>query len=156
MYPHTTAKTGPNMVLNHFSQPGQSRNRHMWYRPAGRRTYIAAMVTQDRVCHGCTSRAPAVSAITGAILPQAEALTQTERRVIVAEQGRIRADAVEPAQIADVEVEKAARVALGEQDGEPGDELRHASGEADEQEHNVVRDSQQPLHEDQPARELLR
>lgn len=46
------AISGPKIVLNHFSQSGQPRNRHMSANPAGRKKYIAAMVTQGRAYQG--------------------------------------------------------------------------------------------------------
>jgi hypothetical protein len=71
-----------------------------------------------------------------------------ERRVAVgAERAvRVEGDPPGPAQHTDVEIEEPARVALGEQDREEGDNADHDEGDPEEDEHDHVRDDQ--LHGD--------
>ncbi len=64
-------------------------------------------------------------------------------------------DSVCPAEHADHEVEEAAWVAAGEEDREPCDDHHDDGGEPEEDEHDVVRDREQPLDERKPAVQVL-
>ena len=83
-------------------------------------------------------------------------LVERERRVAVGAQRAVRVErhAPGPAQHAEVEVEDAPRVAAGEQDREEGDDREHDEGDPEEEQHDVVRNRQQPLHEPEPAAQL--
>lgn len=81
-------------------------------------------------------------------------LGQRERRVPV---GAQRAVGVEghppaPAHHPDVEGEDRARVAAGDQDRDEGAQAQHREGEPQEDQHDVVREHQQPLHQPPPPR----
>ena len=81
---------------------------------------------------------------------------ERERRVAVrGEEKRVGRHAQTPASDADDEVEQRARVAAGEEDREPGDYDAHHCGQTEEHQHDVVRDRQEPLHQRQPAVELV-
>jgi hypothetical protein len=60
-----------------------------------------------------------------------------------------------PAQDADVELEDAARIAAGDQDREEGDDRQPDEREPQEEQHDVVRDGEQPLDQPQPAAQRL-
>ncbi len=45
-------------------------------------------------------------------------------------------------------------VAVGEQDGEPRHDDDHERGDVQEEQHHLVRDRQQPLHQRQPRVEI--
>jgi hypothetical protein len=64
------------------------------------------------------------------------------------------ADAPAPAQDADVELEDGPRVAAGEQDRAERDDRRRDEGDPEEDEHDEVRDREQPLDEPAPAAQL--
>ena len=83
-------------------------------------------------------------------------LVERERRVAVGAQRAVRVErhAPSPAQYAEVEVENAPRVAAGEQDREEGDDREHDEGDPEEEQHDVVRNRQQPLHEPEPSAQL--
>ena len=83
-------------------------------------------------------------------------LVERERRVAVGTQRAVRVvrDAPGPAQHADVEIEDAPRIATGEQDREEGDDRQHGEGDPEEEQHDEVRDREQPLHEPEPAAQL--
>ena len=83
-------------------------------------------------------------------------VAEGEGRVAVCPEGAVGVvgDAPLPAQDPDVELEDAARVAPGEEDGEEGHHAEHHEGQPQERQHHVVRDRQQPLEEPQPAADL--
>ena len=83
-------------------------------------------------------------------------LVECERRVPVGTQRPVRVvrDAPGPAQHAEVEVEDASRVATGEQDREEGDDREHGEGDPEEEQHDEVRNREQPLHQPEPAAQL--
>src|SRR6266542_882972 len=77
---------------------------------------------------------------------------QPKRRVLVRHQDeRVRARAVAPAQHSKHEIEQPAGVAAGKEEREPRDDNRHEHREPEEEQHDVVRDREQPLHEREPA-----
>src|SRR5918995_3106841 len=82
---------------------------------------------------------------------------EAERRVPVGdEQERVRRDAQAPAHDAGHEIEHPALVPAGEQDGEPGDDHHDDRGDVEEEQHDEVRDREEPLHQREPAVELVR
>ena len=64
-------------------------------------------------------------------------------------------DTKPPSQDAFDEVEDGPRVAAGEQHSKPGNDHRDDRSDAQEEEHDVVGGSEQPLHQRQPAVEIL-
>ena len=77
---------------------------------------------------------------------------EAERWVAVGkQQERVRVDSQAPPANSDHEIEKGPRIASSDQNREPGDHHRHNRGEPQHQQHDVVRNRQQPLHEWQPA-----
>src|SRR6478736_9471784 len=73
---------------------------------------------------------------------------QTEGRVAVGDQQRrVRTDPECPTAHTHDIVEQRARIASGEQDREPGDDYHDNGTDAEEREHDDVRDHQQPLHQ---------
>src|SRR5215216_4268406 len=82
---------------------------------------------------------------------------EAERRVPVGdEQERVRRHAKAPAHDTGHEIEHPARVAAGEQDGEPGDDHHDDHRDVEEEQQDVVRDREEPLHQREPAVELVR
>ena len=84
-------------------------------------------------------------------------LVQAERRVAVGAQGTVGvvADPPRPAQHPQVEAEQRAGVAAGEQDREERDDGDDSERDPQEEQHDVVRDRQQPLDQPQPAAQRL-
>ncbi|GGR36741.1 hypothetical protein GCM10010282_31570 [Streptomyces roseolus] len=60
-------------------------------------------------------------------------------------------DPPRPPEHAEVEVEEAPRIALGEQDREEGDHRHDQEGDPQEEQHDPMRDHEDPLHQPQPA-----
>ena len=83
-------------------------------------------------------------------------LVEREGRVAVGAQRPVRVvrDAPRPAQHADVEIEDAPRIATGEQNREEGDDREDGEGDPEEEQHDEVRNREQPLHEPEPAAQL--
>src|SRR5207247_3622788 len=80
---------------------------------------------------------------------------EPERWILVRNEGeRVPEDSVVPASDAHDEVERAARIAAGEEDREPRVDDDGEGREAEEQEHDVVRDREDPLDERKPAVQL--
>ena len=81
---------------------------------------------------------------------------QAERRVAVGSERAVGvvADPPTPPQHTDVEVEQPAWIAAREQDGEEGDDADDGEGDPQEDQHDVVRDGQQPLDQPQTSAEL--
>src|SRR5712691_6918274 len=80
---------------------------------------------------------------------------QSEGRVLIRDQEeRVGDDAVVPAKNAFDEGEYAARVAAGEQDSEPGHDHCEERRDVQEEQHDVVRDGQQPFDQRQPPVEV--
>ena len=61
-----------------------------------------------------------------------------------------------PAEYAFDEAEYARRITAGEQDREPGYDHREERGYLQEEQHDVVRDGQQPFDQRQPPVEVVR
>ncbi len=64
------------------------------------------------------------------------------------------ADTPRPAEDADVEGEQAARVAAGEEDREAREHGRHGEGDPEEEQHDEMRDREQPFDEPEPATDV--
>jgi hypothetical protein len=64
-------------------------------------------------------------------------------------------DTVGPAEDAEDEIEETTWITAGEQDREPGDHDQDEGGQPEEEQHDVVRDCEEPFHERQPAIEVL-
>ena len=85
-------------------------------------------------------------------------VVERERRVAVGAERAVgvEGDPPRPAQHADVEVEDASRVAAGEEDREERDDRQHEKAQPEEDEHDVVRDREEPLDEPEPAAQRRR
>src|SRR5712691_136702 len=77
---------------------------------------------------------------------------QAERRVLVGDQREgVAVDPVDPPKYADDVVEQAARIRAREEDREPGGDDRDDSAEPEAEEHDVVRQGEDPFDQRQPA-----
>ena len=82
---------------------------------------------------------------------------ERERRIAVGAEASgegVERDPPGPPQHPDVEVEQGPRIAAGEEHRHPGDEGEHEEGHPQEQQHDAVRDRQEPLHQPLPPRQL--
>src|ERR1700744_4046520 len=81
---------------------------------------------------------------------------QAERRVAVGDQQEgIRRDAVVPPEHALDEVKQRPRVTTREEDRKPGDDGGDQRTDREEEEHDVVRDREEPLDQRQASAEVL-
>src|SRR2546425_3847862 len=84
-------------------------------------------------------------------------LRRAERRVFIGyEDERVAGDPIAPPYDPNHEVEEAARVLSGEDDGEPGEDHRHDRPNRQKEEHDVMGNGQQPFHQRKPLIELAR
>src|SRR5207302_7116651 len=81
---------------------------------------------------------------------------EPEGWIDVGQQVHVGLHAVGPAVEADDEVSKPFRPPPGDQDGEEADDAAEGDANREEQQHDVVRDGEQPLHEDQQAAQVVR